>query len=121
MSYRVPATAEAGTASSMWATSAGDSSTWSASSDSASCARVRASDGLGAQFRQTDRSHVAGLHEIRDGADSLLDGHGGIQAGWPVDVNVIDAEARQRVRQKVLHRCGPRVDAQPASVRSAQR
>src|SRR6266542_1237967 len=36
------------------------------------------------------------------------------------DVDVIHAEARQRVRQKVLQRCGARVHTEPASVRSAQ-
>ena len=48
-------------------------------------------------------------------------GHGGIEAAGTIDVDVIHAEPRQRVRQEVLHRGRPRVDAEPAAVRAAQR
>ena len=63
---------------------------------------------------------MAGFHKIRDRADSLFDGHSRIEAAGPIDVDVIHAEPDERVREKVPHRGGPRVHAQPASVRPAQ-
>jgi len=82
--------------------------------------RVRATNGVRSHLRQPDGADVAGLHQISNHADDLFDGDGGIQAGWAIDVDVIHAEPRQRVREKVLHGRRPRVDAQPASVWAAQ-
>ena len=82
--------------------------------------RLRATDGLRSHFGQADRADVPGLHEIGDRANRLFDRDGGIQAAGPIDVDVIDAQPRERVPEKVLHRGGPRVHADPASVRAAQ-
>ena len=80
--------------------------------------RLRAADRLRSDLRQADGPHVAGLDQIGDGADGVLDRHAGIEARRAIDVDVIDAEARQAVREEVLHRCGTRVDAKPAAVRA---
>ena len=68
--------------------------------------RLRASNGVGPHLRQADRADVAGLHQIGDGADGLLDRHRGIEPARPIDVDVIDAEPRQRVREKFLIAAG---------------
>jgi hypothetical protein len=58
---------------------------------------VGAPDGVDADLGQPDVADVAGLHQIGDGADRVLDGRGRIEAGRPVDVDVVDAEAGQGV------------------------
>ena len=65
-----------------------------------------AADRLGADLRQPDVAHVAGLHHVGDRADGLLDRHVGIEPRRAVDVDVVDAEPLQRIGQGVLHRGG---------------
>ena len=50
-------------------------------------------------------------------ADGLLDGNRRIEPSRAIDVDVVDAEADERVPQEVLDRRRPRVDAKPAPVR----
>jgi hypothetical protein len=49
-------------------------------------------------------AHVAGLHELGDGAHRLFDRHLRIDAPEPVDVDVVGAEAGQGVGERVLDR-----------------
>jgi hypothetical protein len=79
--------------------------------------RRRAADRVRADLRQADVAHVAGLHELGDRADRLLDRHVGVQARGAVDVDVVDAEAGQRVGQRGLDRRWAGVVAQPRHVR----
>ncbi len=79
-----------------------------------------AADGIGADLGETDVADVARLHHLGDGADGILDGHRRIETRWTVDVDVIDAEPRQAVREEVLRRRGPCVVAQERAVRAAQ-
>ena len=65
-------------------------------------------------------AHVAGLHQVGDRADRVFDRHRRIEPRRAVDVDVIDAEPRQAVREEVLHRGGARVEAEPAAVGAAQ-
>ena len=60
----------------------------------------------GADLGEADGADVAGLHQVGDGADRVLDGHGGVEARRAVDVDVVDAEARQGVGEEVLDRRG---------------
>ena len=83
--------------------------------------RVGAANRVRSHLRQADRANVAGLHEVRDRADGVLDGDGRIEPAGPIDVDVIDAETGQGVAEEVLHRRRPRVDAEPAAVGAAQR
>ena len=57
---------------------------------------------------------------LGDGADGLLDGDAGVEARRAVDVDVVDAQAREAVGEEVLDRRGPRVEAEPRSVGAAQ-
>jgi hypothetical protein len=59
---------------------------------------------LGPGLRQPDVAHVAGLHELGDGAHRLFDRHLRIDAPEPVDVDVVGAEAGQGVGERVLDR-----------------
>lgn len=65
-------------------------------------------------------AHVARLHKLGDRAHGLLDRHLRIDASGPVDVDVIRAEARQRVAERVLNRCGPSVDAEDLTAGAAE-
>ena len=80
----------------------------------------RAPDRLGADLGQPDRSHVAGLHQVGDRADRVFDRHRRVQARRAIHVDVFRAEPDQRVREEVLHRRRPRVDASQAVVGAAQ-
>ena len=85
------------------------------------CTACGAPHRLGADLRQPDVADVAGLHHLGDGADRVLDRHGGIEPRRAIDVDVVGAEPAQRVGEEVLHRRGPAVDADqpPAGSRSA--
>jgi hypothetical protein len=79
-------------------------------------------DGLGADFRQADVAHIAGLDHVGDGADRVLDRHVRVQARRAVDVDVVGAQALQAVGQEVLHRRGPAVmPIQPPPGRAGRR
>jgi hypothetical protein len=66
-------------------------------------------------------AHVTGLDQVGDGAGGVLDGHLGVEPGRAVDVDVVGAQALQRVGQGRLH-CGrARVVTQPAAVGAALR
>ena len=59
-----------------------------------------AADGLRPHFREADVAHVAGLDHVGDGADGVFDGHVGIEARGAVDVDVVGAQALERVGQE---------------------
>ena len=82
---------------------------------------VGAPDGVGAHLGQADVPHGARLHQVGDRPDRVLDRDGGIQPPRAIDVDVVDPEAGEAVRDEVLHRDGPRVDAEPPPVGPAQR
>ena len=81
-------------------------------------------DGIGAADRlrpdlgEADIADVAALDQVGDGADRLLDRHVRIETARAVDVDVVGAEALQRVGDEGLGRRRPRVDAEPAAIRS---
>ena len=54
-----------------------------------------APDGLRSDLGEPDVPHIPGVDELADGADRLLDGHRGIQARRPIDVDVVGTEALQ--------------------------
>ncbi|MCK1282783.1 aldo/keto reductase [Bradyrhizobium sp. 44] len=68
-----------------------------------------------------DMFDVAGLHEIGDAADSLLDRNVGIEPRRAVDVDVVGAEPLQRIGQEVPRCSRPRVHAGEFAGRTAQR
>ena len=78
------------------------------------------SDRLDADLREADVADVAGLHHVGDRADRLLDRHRGIEARRTVDVDVVDAEAREAVGEEVLRRGGAGVVAEIGAVGPAQ-
>ena len=79
-----------------------------------------ATDGLCPDLGEADVADVARLHHVGDRADRVLDRHRGIEARRTVDVDVVDPEARQAVRQEVLRRRRPRVVAEERAVGAAQ-
>ncbi len=72
---------------------------------------------FGADLRQTDVADITSLHHIGDGSHGLLDRDVWIEPGGPIDVDVIDAEAVERIGQEGFHRCGPGVIPDPAAGR----
>ena len=75
---------------------------------------VGAPDGFRPGFGETDVAYVAGLHQVGDRADGLLDRDSGVDASEPVDVDVVGAEPRERVGEEGLDGRGSAVDADPA-------
>ena len=65
---------------------------------------VRAPDRLRPDLGEAEVAHVAGLHQLGDRADRLLDRHVGEDAAGPVDVDVVGAEPAKRVGEEVLDR-----------------
>ena len=57
----------------------------------------RATDRLGTDLRQPDVTDEACVDELGDRAHGLLDRHLGVQARGAIDVDVVDAETRQRM------------------------
>ncbi len=80
---------------------------------------VGAAQGLRADLGQADVADQAGLHHLGDRADGLLDRDGRVEAGRAVDVDVVGAEAVQRVRERGLDRGGAGVVAEPVAERVA--
>ena len=82
---------------------------------------VGAADGLGADLGEADVADMARSDEIGDGADGLLDRHRGIEAGRAVDVDIVGAEAGERIGEEVAQCHGAGLDARqpPEGVRSA--
>ena len=78
-----------------------------------------AADRLGADLGQADMADIAGLHQVGDGADRVLDRHVRIEPRRAVDVDMVDAEPLQRIGGEVLHRRRPCVEADPAAGRIA--
>ena len=66
------------------------------------CDLWRARDRLDADLGEADVAHESRLHHVGDGADGVLDRHVRIEARRAVDVDVIDAEARQLYARKFL-------------------
>ena len=79
----------------------------------------RAADRVGADLREADVAHVAGLHQLRDRADGLLDRDVRVEPRRPVHVDVVRAQPLERVRHRGLDRLRARVVAEPAPVRPA--
>jgi hypothetical protein len=80
-----------------------------------------AANGFRPHFGQADVADVPGLHHIGDGADGLLDGDRGVQAGGPVDVDAIHTEAGEAVREEVLYGGGTRVKSEPDAIGTTER
>ncbi len=77
---------------------------------------------LGADFRQADVAHVAGLDQVGDGADRVLDRHRSDRGGRGGRCRCGRCPAAAACRQtKFLVAAGPGVDADPAPVGPAQR
>ena len=81
----------------------------------------RAPNRLGADLGQANVADVARLHHVGDGTYRILDRHVWIEARWLVDVDVIDAKARQTVRKGVLRRSRTRVEPEELAIGSAER
>ena len=81
--------------------------------------RVRAPHGLRTRLGETDVADVAGLHELRDRADRLLDRDVREDASRPVDIDVVGAETAERVREEVLDRGRTQVVPDDRAVRAA--
>jgi hypothetical protein len=77
---------------------------------------VRPADRVGTDLRESDVPHVTRLHQVGDRTDRLFDRYGRIEPCRPVDIDVIDAEPDERVREKILDRGGTRVDADECAV-----
>jgi hypothetical protein len=82
--------------------------------------RVCTADGFGADLGEADVADVAGLHQLRDRSDRLLDRQIREYAARPVDVDVGGAEPAKRVGEEVLHRGRAQVVADDAPVGSSQ-
>src|SRR5205807_530673 len=67
-----------------------------------------------------DGANVARLDQIRNGANRVLDRYSRIESCRPVDVDVIDAQTREAVDEKVSDRYRPGVDAAPTTVRATE-
>jgi hypothetical protein len=75
--------------------------------------RVRAADRVDADLRQSDRADVARLHQLRNRADRVLDRDVRIEPRRAINVDVIDAEALERVREKIFDRGRTRIESEP--------
>ena len=73
--------------------------------------RGRPADRLRTDLGQPDRPDVAGLDHVGDRTDGLLDRHVRVEPSGTVDVDVVGAEALQRVGQEGAHGGRPGVDA----------
>ena len=83
--------------------------------------RGGAADAVSAELRQRDVADVAGLHQVGDRADGVLDRHLRIEARRPVDVDVAAPEPGQAVADRVLDRDRAGVEAEPGAIGAAQR
>ena len=72
---------------------------------------VRAADGLGRGLGQAQEAHLARLDQLAHGADGLLDRRLGVHAVLVEEVDVVQAQAAQRVVARLLHVLGPAVHA----------
>src|SRR3989454_5500757 len=82
---------------------------------------ARAPNRLNAALGQADVANVARLHHVGDGTYRILDRHVRIEPCWPVDVDVVDAKARQAVREGVLRRSRTPIEPEELAVGSAER
>ncbi len=81
--------------------------------------RGGAADRVGAYLGKPDLAHVAGLHEFADRTHGLLDRDLGVEPRRAVDVDLVSAEAPERVGGRGLDRSRAGVVAKPAAVRAA--
>ena len=79
----------------------------------------RPADRLGPDLREPDLAHVAGLDQLRDCADGLLDRHLRIKPRRTIDVDMLDTEPHERVGQRCLEPRGTRVKADERTVGTA--
>src|SRR5258708_4554148 len=70
---------------------------------------VRAAERLGADLGEADMTDIAAFDQIGDRAYRLLDRHARVEAARAVDVDMIRAEALQRVAEERLGRRRPGV------------
>ncbi len=78
-----------------------------------------APDRVGRGLGQAEVLHLAGLHQIRHGADRILDRHRGVDAVLVVEVDDVKARALEARVAGLAHVVGPAVDALEAAVRVA--
>ena len=81
---------------------------------------MRTPDGVHALLAQADVAHVAGLDHVGDCADGVFNRHARVESRDAVDVDVVGAQALQRVGQEILHRGGPAIHPTPAAAGRAQ-
>ena len=81
---------------------------------------MRPPDRVCAEFGQPDVPDVSLLHQLRDRADRLLDRHLWVEPRRPVDIDMVDTQAHQRIGQEVLHRRRSGVQAPESAVRRTQ-
>jgi hypothetical protein len=72
---------------------------------------MRASYRLRSNLREADCANPTRFHEIRDGADRVLDRNARVEAAGAIDVHMIEAETRERVGQEVLDRGWASIEA----------
>jgi hypothetical protein len=77
--------------------------------------RGGAAQGFRADLGQADVADVAGVHQLGDGADGVLDRHVRVEPRRAVDVDRLDTEALQRVRRRGLHRHRARIVSEPGA------
>src|SRR5262245_19918536 len=63
---------------------------------------------------------ITGLHHVGDSPDRFLDRNLRVEPRRPVDVDIVDIEAHQRLGEKVLDRLRARIKSYPAAGRLAQ-
>src|SRR5579884_2097754 len=71
--------------------------------------RRRAPNRLDTDFAEADPANVAIPHQLADRADRVFDRHVAVESRRTVDVDVIDAEPLEGIREKVLHGSRSRV------------
>src|SRR2546422_9637570 len=68
----------------------------------------------------TDMSNVSCLNQVSDGAYRIFNGDVWVEPGRPIDIDVVGAEALQRLGQIVLHGHRTGVNAIPPPLRVSQ-
>ncbi len=77
--------------------------------------RCRTADSRCTHLGQAHVAHVASLDHVGDRTDRVFDRHVRVQPCGPVNVDVIDAQTLQRIREKVFHRRWTRIVKRPAA------
>ena len=77
---------------------------------------MRAANRFCADFRQADGTNITRFDEIRDGANRFLDGYRRVESRRPINVDGVNGEPFERIREKILHSGRSCIDAQPRIV-----